>query len=44
MGERVGERKRETVKEREREREGGGVREIEKDEESMIIGKERKSP
>ena len=32
----MGERKRETVKERERERE--------KDEESMRIGKERKSP
>ena len=37
----MGERKRETVKERERE---GGVREREKDEESMRIGKERKSP
>ena len=34
----MGERKRETVKERERERER------EKDEESMRIGKERKSP
>ena len=40
----MGERKRETVKEREREREGGGVRESEKDEESMRIGNERKSP
>ena len=29
---------------REREREGGGVRKREKDEESMKIGKERKSP
>ena len=38
-GEWVGERKRETVKERKR-----GVREREKDEESMRIGKERKSP
>ena len=38
----MGERKRETVKER-REREGG-VREGEKDEESMRIGKVRKSP
>ena len=38
----MGERKRETVKERERER--GGVGEREKDEESMRIGKERKSP
>ena len=37
----MGERKRETVKERERER---GVRERKKDEESMRIGKERKSP
>ena len=36
-------RERETVKERERERKGG-VREREKDEESMRIGKERKSP
>ena len=35
----MGERKRETIKERERER--GGVREREKDEESMRIGKER---
>ena len=46
-GERVGERKRETVKERERERErkrGRGVSEREKDEESMRMGKERKSP
>ena len=41
MGEWVGERKRETVKERER---GGGLREREKEEESMRIGKERKSP
>ena len=41
----MGERKRETVKEREREREReGGVRETEKDDESMRIGKERKSP
>ena len=42
MGECVGERKRETVKERER----GGVvreREREKDKESMRIGKERRS-
>ena len=39
----MGERKWETVKERERERERErGVRE--KDEESMRIGKERKSP
>ena len=37
----MGERKRETVKERERER---GVREREKDKESIRIGKERKSP
>ena len=37
----MGERKRETVKERER---GGSEREREKDEESMRIGKERKSP
>ena len=37
----MGERKRETVKERERE---GGVGEREKNEESMRIGKERKSP
>ena len=40
----MGERKRETVKERERERERGGVRDREKDEESIRIGKERKSP
>ena len=39
----MGERKRETVKERERKRERG-VREREKDEESMRIGKERKKP
>ena len=39
----MGERKRETVKERERERERErGIRK--KDEESMKIGKERKSP
>ena len=42
MGEWVGERKRETVKEREIEIEI--EREREKDEESMRIGKERKSP
>ena len=42
MGEIVGERKREAVKERERER-GGSEREREKDE-SMRIGKDRKSP
>ena len=41
----MGERKRETIKERERERERGELeREREKDEESMRIGKERKSP
>ena len=40
----MGERKRETVKERERERDGGSEREREIEEESMRIGKERKSP
>ena len=41
----MGERKRETVKERVREREReGGVRERKKDKESMRIGKEKKSP
>ena len=39
----MGERKRETVKERKREKERG-VREREKDEESMRIGKEGKVP
>ena len=39
----MGERKRNTVKERERG-EGEWEREREKDEESMRIGKERKSP
>ena len=39
----MGEKKRETVRERERERGKGSERE-EKDEESMRIGKERKSP
>ena len=39
----MGERKRETVKESEREKERS-EREREKNEESMRIGKERKSP
>ena len=39
----MGERKRETFRERERERKRGVI-ERDKDEESMRIGKERKSP